>query len=92
MDWNGQESFSLSCELWVGTNDFNTKKSFLVRSNPLKISLSLKRYERRIYINSDTAESDKEFVVSNEIRTRIIEVSSQRLRILLEMATEVRDT
>ena len=34
MDWNGQENFSLSCELWVGTNDFNTKKNFLVRSNP----------------------------------------------------------
>ena len=23
MDWNGQEKFSLSCELWVGTNDFS---------------------------------------------------------------------
>ena len=34
VDWNGQENFSLSCELWVGTNDFNTKKNFLVRSNP----------------------------------------------------------
>ena len=22
VDWNGQENFSLSCELWVGTNDF----------------------------------------------------------------------
>jgi hypothetical protein len=33
-DWNGHESFSLSCEFWVGTNDFNTKKNFLVRSNP----------------------------------------------------------
>ena len=31
MDWNGQENFSLSCELWVGTNDFNTKKNVLVR-------------------------------------------------------------
>ena len=29
MDWNGQENFSLSCEFWVGTNDFNTKKIFL---------------------------------------------------------------
>jgi hypothetical protein len=29
VDWNGQENFSLSCELWVGTNDFNTKKNFL---------------------------------------------------------------
>ena len=29
------KNFSLSCELWVGTNDFNrTKKNFLVRSNP----------------------------------------------------------
>jgi hypothetical protein len=27
VDWNGQENFSLSCELWVGTNDFNTKKN-----------------------------------------------------------------
>jgi hypothetical protein len=27
VDWNGQENFSLSCELWVGTNDFNTKKT-----------------------------------------------------------------
>ena len=26
VDWNGQENFSLSCELWVETNDFNTKK------------------------------------------------------------------
>jgi hypothetical protein len=34
MDWNGQENFSLSCELWVGTNDFNTTKNVLVRSNP----------------------------------------------------------
>jgi hypothetical protein len=34
VDWNGQENFSLSCELWVGTNDFNTKKNVLVRSNP----------------------------------------------------------
>jgi hypothetical protein len=34
VDWNGQENFSLSCELWVGTNDFNTKKNWLVRSNP----------------------------------------------------------
>ena len=25
VDWNGQENFSSSCELWVGTNDFNTK-------------------------------------------------------------------
>jgi hypothetical protein len=34
VDWNGQENFSLSCELWVGTNDFNTtEKNFLVRSN-----------------------------------------------------------
>jgi hypothetical protein len=40
VDWNGQESFSLSCELWVGTNDFNTKKNFLVRSNPRIIFLS----------------------------------------------------
>jgi hypothetical protein len=40
VDWNGQEKFSLSCELWVGTNDFNTKKNFLVRSNPRIIFLS----------------------------------------------------
>jgi hypothetical protein len=40
VDWNGQENFSLSCELWVGTNDFNTKKNFLVRSNPQIIFLS----------------------------------------------------
>jgi hypothetical protein len=27
VDWNVQENFSqLSCELWDGTNDFNTKK------------------------------------------------------------------
>jgi hypothetical protein len=26
VDWNGQENFSLSCELWVGTTDFNTCK------------------------------------------------------------------
>jgi hypothetical protein len=26
VDWNGQEKFSLSCELWVGTNDFNKEK------------------------------------------------------------------
>jgi hypothetical protein len=36
VDWNGQENFSLSGELWVGTNDFN----FLVRSNPRIIFLS----------------------------------------------------
>jgi RNase P/RNase MRP subunit POP5 len=35
-----QENFSLSCELWVGTNDFNTKKNCLVRSNPRIIFLS----------------------------------------------------
>ena len=40
VDWNGQENFSLSCELWVGTNDFNTKKNFLVCSNPRIIFLS----------------------------------------------------
>ena len=40
VDWNGQENFSLSCELWVETNDFNTKKNFLVRSNPRIIFLS----------------------------------------------------
>jgi hypothetical protein len=40
VDWNGQENFSLSCELWVGTNDFNTKKNYLVRSNPRIIFLS----------------------------------------------------
>jgi hypothetical protein len=40
VDWNGQENFSLSCELWVGTNDFNAKKNFLVRSNPQIIFLS----------------------------------------------------
>jgi hypothetical protein len=27
--WNAQENCSLSCELWVGTNDFNTKKNVL---------------------------------------------------------------
>jgi hypothetical protein len=26
VDWNGQENVSLSCEFWVGTNDFNTCK------------------------------------------------------------------
>jgi hypothetical protein len=31
VDWNGQENFSLSSELWVGTNDFNTKKNVLVQ-------------------------------------------------------------
>jgi hypothetical protein len=40
VDWNGQENFSLSCGLWVGTNDFNTKKNVLVRSNPRIIFLS----------------------------------------------------
>ena len=40
VDWNGQENFSLSCELWVGTNDFNTKRNFLVRSNQRIIFLS----------------------------------------------------
>jgi hypothetical protein len=35
VDWNGQENSSLSCELWVGTNVFNTKKNVLVRSNPI---------------------------------------------------------
>jgi hypothetical protein len=39
VDWNGQENVSLSCELWVGTNDFNTKKNVLVRSNPRIIFL-----------------------------------------------------
>ena len=30
VDWNGQENYSLSCELWGRTNDFNTKlKNFL---------------------------------------------------------------
>ena len=40
VDWNGQENVSLSCELWVGTNDFNTKKNVLVRSNPRIILIS----------------------------------------------------
>jgi hypothetical protein len=40
VDWNGQENFSLCCELWVGTNDFNTKRNFLARSNPWIIFLS----------------------------------------------------
>ena len=40
VDWNGQENFSLSCELWVGTNDFKTQKNFLVCSNPRIIFLS----------------------------------------------------
>ena len=40
VDWNGQENFSLSCELWVGTNDFNTKKNCLVHSNLRIIFLS----------------------------------------------------
>ena len=40
MDWNGQENFSLYYELWVGTNDFNTKKNVLVHSNPRIIFLS----------------------------------------------------
>jgi hypothetical protein len=38
VDWNGQENF-FSCELWVGTNVFNTKKNVL-RSNPRMIFLS----------------------------------------------------
>ena len=42
VDWNGQENFSLSCELWIGTNDFKTKKNFPVRSNPRIIFLSRK--------------------------------------------------
>ena len=29
VDWNGQENFSLFCELWVGTNDFSIKKNVL---------------------------------------------------------------
>jgi hypothetical protein len=40
VDWNGQENSSLSCELWVGTNVFNTKKNVLIRSNPRIIFLS----------------------------------------------------
>jgi hypothetical protein len=40
VDWNGQENLSLSCELRVGTNDLNTKKNFLVRSNPRIIFMS----------------------------------------------------
>ena len=40
VDWNGQENISLSCEFWVGTNDFNTKKNVLVCSNPRIIFLS----------------------------------------------------
>jgi hypothetical protein len=55
VDWDGQENLSLSCELWVGTNDFNTKKNFLVRSNP------------GILRNPDSdPDSD-----SNKIRTRV---------------------
>jgi hypothetical protein len=40
VDWNGQEKFSLSYVLWVGTKEFNTKKNFPVRSNPRIIFLS----------------------------------------------------
>ena len=54
MDWNGQERFSLSCELWVGTNDFNTKKNFLVRSNPRIIFLSGKNvFKFQNFVNVD---------------------------------------
>ena len=54
MDWNGQERFSLSCELWVGTNDFNTKKIFLVRSNPRIILLSGKNvFKFQNFVNVD---------------------------------------
>ena len=42
--WNGQEKFSLSCELWVGTNDFNTKKHFLYSP----YNLNLINRERKI--------------------------------------------
>jgi hypothetical protein len=41
VDWKGQENISLSCELWVGTNDVKTKNNFLrFRSNPRIIFLS----------------------------------------------------
>jgi hypothetical protein len=40
VEWNGQENFSLSCGLWVGTNDFKTQKHFLVCSNARIIFLS----------------------------------------------------
>ena len=30
VDWNGQENFSLSCELWVGTNDFKTQRKIFL--------------------------------------------------------------
>ena len=40
VDWNGQKHFPLSCELWVGTNDFNRKKNVLARSNPRIMFLS----------------------------------------------------
>jgi hypothetical protein len=49
VDWNGQENFSLSCELWVGTNDFNTKKNVVVRSNPRIVFLSGNFPEWKIY-------------------------------------------
>ena len=29
VDWNGQESFSSSCEFWVGTNDLTQRTIFL---------------------------------------------------------------
>ena len=29
VDWNGQENYSLSCELWGGTNDFHTQKKLI---------------------------------------------------------------
>jgi hypothetical protein len=41
---NGQEKFSLSHELWVGTNDFNTKKHFLYSP----YNLNLINRERKI--------------------------------------------
>ena len=41
VDWNGQENFSLSYELWVGTiMTLTQRKNCLVRSNPWIIFLS----------------------------------------------------
>jgi hypothetical protein len=38
VDWNEQENFSLSCELWVGTNDFNTS-SCMYTKGPITWSI-----------------------------------------------------
>jgi hypothetical protein len=53
VDWNGQEIFYLSCELWVGTNDLKMRYSPYVNKGFVYISVSkILNFIRQLFIFS----------------------------------------